>query len=48
MLCNETEMLLMGRKFCGYLYQNPDGTPEERDEYVYVSPFDVTYFSVKP
>jgi adenylate cyclase len=48
MLCKETEMILMGRKFCGYLYQNPDGTPEERDEYVYVSPFDVTYFSVKP
>ncbi|MEE9530407.1 MAG: tetratricopeptide repeat protein [Syntrophobacteria bacterium] len=48
MLCKETEMILMGRKFCGYLYQNPDGTPEERDEYVYVYPLNVTYFSVKP
>ncbi len=48
MLCKETEMILMGRKFCGYLYQNPDGTPEERNEYVYVYPLSVTYFSVKP
>jgi TolB-like protein/Flp pilus assembly protein TadD len=46
-LCYQFPGLLLGRQFCGYLYRNPKGTPEDRNEYVLVDVFDVHYFSVK-
>ena len=32
MLCYRFPAVLMGRKVCGYLYRNPDGSPEKRNE----------------
>ncbi len=37
----------MGRKLCGYVYRNPDGTLEDGNEYVAADVFDVHEFSVK-
>jgi len=47
-LCQQNETFLMGRKHCGYVYRNPDGRRETEDEYIYVSPFAIYRFSVKP
>ena len=47
-LCQQYEALLMGRKHCGYVYRNPGGTSEAKDEYVYASPYAIYRFSVKP
>jgi tetratricopeptide (TPR) repeat protein len=46
MICWQYSAFLMGRKYCSRLYRNPDGTPEERNEYVKVSVFRIAYFSV--
>ena len=46
MICQKYSAFLMGRKHCSYLYRNPDGTPEERNEYIIVSVFRIAYFSV--
>jgi adenylate cyclase len=48
MLCQRSEAYLMGRKHCGYLYRNPGGAPESRDEYVYVNADAFYGFSVVP
>jgi adenylate cyclase len=47
-LCQRNEAFLMGRKYCGYVYRNPDGTPAAKDKYVYVSAYGVFRFSVLP
>ncbi len=46
-LCYQIPALLLSRKFCGTVYRNPDGSPEERNEYVSVDVFDVHHFSLK-
>ncbi|MHC4707773.1 MAG: tetratricopeptide repeat protein, partial [Planctomycetota bacterium] len=45
MLCLKSAYFLMGRKRCGYVYRNPEGTLEENNAYVYVSPTDLMFFS---
>lgn len=47
-LCQRNDAFLMGRKFCGYVYRNPQGTPAAKDEYVYVSAYGVLRFSALP
>ncbi len=47
MLCYRFPVVLMGQEFCGYVYRNPDGTPEDRNEYIAADVFDVYYFSLK-
>lgn len=47
-LCQRNEAFLMGRKYCGYVYRNPDGTPAAKDEYSYVSAYGIYRFSVLP
>lgn len=37
----------MGQEYCGYVYRNPDGTLEDRNEYVAADVFDVYQFSLK-
>jgi TolB-like protein len=44
MLCLKSEYL-MGRKGCGYVYRNPNGSFAEKDEYIYVAPTVVMLFS---
>jgi adenylate cyclase len=46
-LCYQIPGMLLGREFCGHLYRNPEGTPEDRNEYVLVDVFDVHHFSLK-
>lgn len=46
-LCQQNNAFLMGRKHCGYIYRNPDGTLENKDEYIYVSPYAIYRFSPK-
>jgi adenylate cyclase len=46
-LCYQIPALLLSRKFCGTVYRNPDGSPEQRNEYVSVDVFDVHHFSLK-
>ncbi len=46
-LCYQIPALLLSPKFCGTVYRNPDGRPEERNEYVSVDVFDVHHFSLK-
>ena len=45
MLCLKSAHYLMGRKRCGYVYENPEGTLEENNAYVYVSPTSLMFFS---
>jgi adenylate cyclase len=44
-LCYQIPALILGRKFCGYVYKNPQGTPENNNEYIAVDVFDVHHFS---
>lgn len=46
MLCQQFEALLMGRKRCGYVYRNPDATPERGNEYIHVHALGIDFFSV--
>jgi adenylate cyclase len=48
MLCQQTVAFLMGREHCGYVYRNPDGTPDTKEEYIYVSPQAIYRFSLRP
>ncbi len=47
MLCEQFETFLMGRNYCGYVYLNPQGSPESNDAYVYVNVFTANFFSVQ-
>jgi adenylate cyclase len=44
-LCLKSAYVLVGRKRCGYVYRNPGGTLEENNEYVYVGPTILMFFS---
>ena len=44
MLCLKSEHL-MGRECCGYVYRKPGGTHAEKNEYVYVAPTYLLFFS---
>ena len=45
MLCIKSAHYLFDRELCGYVYRNPEGTLEENNAYVYVSPTAVMFFS---
>jgi adenylate cyclase len=45
MLCLKSALELMGRKRCGYVYRNPEGTLAENNAYVYVNPTSIMFFS---
>jgi len=46
MYCQQFPAILTGRKYCSHLYRNPEGTPEEKNEYVNVSIFRIVHFSL--
>ncbi|MDZ7829785.1 MAG: winged helix-turn-helix domain-containing tetratricopeptide repeat protein [Halofilum sp. (in: g-proteobacteria)] len=46
LLCVQYPGTLLGREDCGQVYRNPDGTPEQRNQYVRVSIGDIYYFSL--
>lgn len=45
-LCIDFPSTLLGRDDCGYVYENPGGTPANQNEYVRVSIGDIYYFSI--
>ena len=47
MLCVQTELIILGRVVCGYVYRNPEGTPAESNEFNYMVPGWILRFSVK-
>ncbi len=47
-LCQQNGAFLMGRKYCGYVYRNPGGTPKAKDEYIYASAYAIYRFSITP
>ena len=46
MLCTQSKTSRLGRKQCGFIYRNPDGTSKENNEYVYVNIFSLMKFGV--
>ena len=46
-VCYDIPALPLSREFCGRVYRNPKGTPDERNEYVLLDVFDVHHFSLK-
>jgi adenylate cyclase len=45
-LCERFDLFLLGQEGCGPVYRNPDGTSEDRNEYIYVNPTTVRHFSL--
>jgi adenylate cyclase len=45
-LCQISANFVMGRRQCGYIYLNPEGTLENNNEYIYVNTYSVMKFSV--
>jgi adenylate cyclase len=45
-LCERFDLFLLGKAGCGPIYRNPGGASEDQNEYVYVNPTTVRYFSV--
>lgn len=48
MLCYDLPTSFTSRSFCGYLFRNPTGTSEQKNEYVQVGVAGVSFFSVQP
>ncbi|MDJ0957387.1 MAG: adenylate/guanylate cyclase domain-containing protein [Arenicellales bacterium] len=48
MLCFQIPARNLGRKQCSYLFRNPEGTPENQNEYVMATDTMILNFSVKP
>ena len=44
MLCYQYEEFLLGRRYCGNVYRNPDGSHEEKNAYVDVNAIVIDYF----
>ena len=48
MICFRNNTTVMGRKYCGEVYRNPEGSPKTNDEYVRINLYGKWRFSVKP
>ena len=48
LLCFEFPAAALGRRDCGYVYRNPQGTPQEHNEYVQIALRAIYHFSVAP
>lgn len=46
MLCQRFDHTTLNQDLCGYIYRNPEGSAEERNEYLAILPNTVHYFSV--
>jgi adenylate cyclase len=45
-LCYRYEEFLLGRRYCGYVYRNPEGSHREANAYVDVNAIVIDYFTV--
>jgi adenylate cyclase len=48
LLCMQSPAILLGRKHCGPIFQNPSGTRENQDEYIYPNAYRLKRFSATP
>jgi adenylate cyclase len=48
LFCTQSTATLLGRKFCGPVYRNPQGSGETQDEYALPDAVTVWYFSASP
>ncbi|BCG96723.1 adenylate/guanylate cyclase domain-containing protein [Mesorhizobium sp. 131-2-1] len=48
LFCTQSAATLLGRKFCGPVYRNPQGRGDTQDEYAWPDSVTVWYFSVSP
>ncbi len=48
MLCYQYEQFLLGRKYCGYVYRNPEGSRRDKNEYIDVNAIAIDYFTAGP
>lgn len=48
MLCIQFPSRNLGQKQCSYLFRNPEGTPENQNEYVMVADTVILNFSIRP
>jgi len=48
MLCIRSPARNLGQKQCSYLFRNPEGTPEDQNEYVMVADTVILNFSIRP
>ena len=48
LLCMRSAATLLGRKHCGPIYRNPEGTLRDKNEYAHPNADTVRYFSVIP
>jgi adenylate cyclase len=46
-LCYKFRGLFSGRAMCGSVFRNPGGKYDSKDQYVFVDPLDLAYFSIK-
>jgi tetratricopeptide (TPR) repeat protein len=47
MLCNKWEKRFQGLKYCFTVFRNPEGTPQEKNEYVIISDWDIYEVSIE-
>jgi tetratricopeptide (TPR) repeat protein len=47
MLCDKWDSRYGGLEYCGTVFQNPEGTPDTEDEYIYVTDFQICELSPK-
>ena len=45
-LCEHFKGFVLSRELCGPVFRNPDGTSQDQNEYSYVNPTTVRYFSL--
>ena len=45
MLCYQYEQFLLGRKYCGYVYRNAEGSRLDKNEYVDVNAIGIDFFT---
>jgi hypothetical protein len=46
MLCQRFEAAALNKDMCGYVYKNPQGAAETKDEYIVSMPASLRYFTV--
>jgi hypothetical protein len=47
MLCNKWEERYQGLKYCMSVFRNPEGTPQEKNEYITITDWDIYEVSIE-
>ena len=46
-LCQQFDGITLSRDLCGFVYNNPDGSIDTEDQYIYILPDTLRYFALK-